>query len=295
MGIRGASRGPGHRKKRPGGFAAVLAGGGARGLAHAGALRALEHYGYKPKAIVGVSMGAVVAVTYALNPDWYACLVNLDAKGFPTPPKPSSRALLARLRALAAAERMLQDMVFGWGVGARSLERGRRLLDRLTLGKSLDDGRIAVAVVATDLGSGRRVVLDRGNAAEAARASAALAGIVPPLARNGYLLADGAYADLVPIDVARRLGGRLVVAVDPYQHPETAPPHNGVQAMLRAMEICAREHANLRFRQADIVLSPRFPFVIDTLDFTQKRVAIAAGIRAVRERLPDLRNLLDAA
>lgn len=274
-------------------FAMVLAGGGARGLAHAGALRALEHYGYRPKAVVGVSMGAVVAVTYALNPDWYAALVNLDVEGFPAAPKPSTPGLFARLRALAAAERLLQNMVFGWGIGAPSLDWGRRLLDQLTLGKTLEEGRIPVATVATDLGSGKRVVLDQGSAAVAALASAALAGIVPPLVHDGLLLVDGAYADLVPVDVARRHHTALVIAVDPYQDPGSQLPRNGVQAMLKAMEICAREHANLRFAEADLVLRPRFPFPIDTLEFFHKRVAIAAGARAVRAMLVQLRALLD--
>ena len=276
-------------------FAVVLAGGGARGLAHAGVLRALEHYGYRPTSVVGVSMGAVVAVTYALNPDWYAALVDLDVEGFPTAPRPCAPDLFARLRALAAAERLLQDMVFGWGVGARSLEWGRRLLDQLTLGKTLEEGRIPVATVATDLGSGKRVVLDHGNAAVAAHASAALAGVVPPLVHDGLLLVDGAYADLVPVDVARRSGAARIVAVDPYQDPGSQLPRNGVQAMLKAMEICAREHANLRFGEADLVLRPSFPFPIDTLEFFHKRVAIAAGARAVRTTLANLRALLDAA
>ncbi|MHA1165397.1 MAG: patatin-like phospholipase family protein, partial [Alphaproteobacteria bacterium] len=125
-------------------FALVLAGGGVRGLAHAGVLKAVEHYGFHPSAVVGVSMGAVVAVTYALNPDWYGALVNMDTEGFPDPPKASGRDLPERIRALLASERMLQDMVLGWGVGSRTLEWGRSLLDSLTLGRALEEGHIRV-------------------------------------------------------------------------------------------------------------------------------------------------------
>jgi NTE family protein len=187
---------------------------------------------------------------------------------------------------------MLQDMVFGWGVGARTLEWGRSLLENLTLERALEEGRIRVATVATDLCRGKRVVLQSGNAAEAAYASAALAGLLPPLPHNDSLLVDGCYADLVPIDVARGEDIDVVIAVDVQQQIDTHPPVNGVQAMLRAMEICSQEHAHLRFKEADFVLKPQFPFAIDTLEFSHKRVCIAAGARAVRASLNDLQKLL---
>ncbi len=273
----------------------VLAGGGVRGLAHAGVLHTLQHYGYRPRAVVGVSMGAVVAVTYALNPDWYRALVNMDTEGFPEPPTASSGDLRERIRALLASERMLQDMVLGWGVGARTLEWGRSLLDSLTLGRRLEEGHIRVATIATDLCRGQRVVLQRGNAAEAAYASAALAGLLPPMPHNESLLVDGCYADLVPIDVAKGPDIGVVIAVDVQQQIDPRPPSNGVQAMLRAMEICSQEHARLRFKEADFVVRPLFPFAIDTLEFSQKPYCIAAGSRAVRASLKDLRQLLQKA
>ena len=71
-----------------------------------------------------------------------------------------------------------------------------------------------VAVVATDLVSGERVVLSHGSAAEAAYASSALAGILPPLTRYGMLVADDAYVDIAAVDVARDLVPDSVLAVD---------------------------------------------------------------------------------
>ncbi len=275
-------------------FALVLAGGGARGFAHAGVLRALEHLGYRPKAIVGVSMGAVVAVTYALNPDWYRALKVADIRGLPDPPKAAGDSLTERIRALLASERMLQDMLLGWGVGARSLEWGQTLLRSLTLGKTLQQGRVRVATVATDLCAGRRVVFEHGSAADAAYASSALAGIFPPLIEGDRYLADGCYTDLVPIDIARGPDCDLVIAVNPQLDIDPSPPRNGIQAMLKAMDICAHEHARLRFGMADFVIQPEFPFAIDTLEFRFKRLCIAAGMRAVFRKAGALRALLNA-
>lgn len=276
-------------------FALVLAGGGARGLAHAGVLRALEHYGYRPSAIVGVSMGAIVGATYGLNPDWYQALLHMDTTGFPEPPAPRSPALGERLRSLKAYQNVAWSVLTAWGPGQRALPYGMALLGRLTLGRDLEDSALPVAAVATDLVSGGRVVLRQGKAAHALYASAALAGVLPPLEREGQLLADGAYADVAPIDVARSLGAEVVIAVQP--GPPQMPGRtvrNGVQAMIRALEICHHQHSHLRFAQADLVLEPRFPRPIDTLDFGHKAVCVAAGVRAVRAALPRLRELLGA-
>jgi predicted acylesterase/phospholipase RssA len=66
-------------------FALVLAGGGARGLAHAGVLIGLARLGLHPSALVGVSMGAIVATTYALDPHWLADLRGIDTRSLPRP------------------------------------------------------------------------------------------------------------------------------------------------------------------------------------------------------------------
>lgn len=275
-------------------FALVLAGGGARGLAHVGVLSALEHYGLYPSAIVGVSMGAMVGVTYGLNPNWYQALLSMDTRSFPQPYSARKSGVREQVRTLVAKERFVQDMLFGWGVGSKAQAQGQQILRELTQDRPLEDSILPVAAVATDLLTGQRVVIRRGNAAEAAYASGALAGILPPHATDdGQLLADGAYTDIAPVDVAREMDAEVVIAINLDQTKERQPAiHNGLQALMRALEICHYQHAHLRFAVADLVLRPPFPFAIDTLDFSQKRVCVAAGAQAVRAALPELRTLL---
>ncbi len=273
-------------------FALVLSGGGGRGLAHAGVLRALEHYGYRPQAIVGVSMGAIVGATYALNPDWYHALVNMDTRAFPEPTRPTGDDLRARIRAMLASERALLEMLLGWGVGERSVEAGMELLRNLTAGKRLEEGRIPVAVIAADIQSGQRVVFQRGPAAEALYASSALPGILPPFRRGEAMLVDGSYVDNAPVDVARNFGTEIVIAVDASQTQEPSEIRNGFQAMLRAMEICHHQHTQIRFEEADLVIKPHYPFAIETLDFNHKRLCVAVGMRAVRQSMAKLDRLL---
>jgi NTE family protein len=282
-------------ERRHGMFTLVLSGGGARGFAHVGVLRVLEAYGFRPSALVGVSMGAVVGVTYSLRDDWYAALLGADTSGFPSPLplRPTSGQDLARrVSALYAYLHAIRDVALGWGIGIHALADGERFLRKLTGDQNLEGGRIPIAVSATDLRSGERVILRSGSAARAAYASSALAGVLPPLGRSGTLLADGAYVDLAPIDVAREYGNPVVIAVDPGQLLEANEIRNGLQAVMRAFDICNRHHADLRFEEADLVLRPTFRRHIDMLDFGASRECVAAGMRVVRAHRRCLEELL---
>lgn len=276
-------------------FTLVLAGGGARGFAHVGVLWALEAQGFYPSALVGVSMGAVVAASYALNPNWRQQLIDMDTGVFPGPrglPGDQPPSWPRRVGAAWRNTRALWEMFRGWGPGERAYRDGYALLRELTRGLDLEMGKVPVAVSSTDLRTGERVVLRSGSAADAVYASAALAGVLPPLPKDGRLLCDGAYSDLAPIDVARNLGPGAVIAVDPVQPPKDTKIDNGLEALVRAVEICHMRHAELRFHEADLVLRPQFRRPIEVLEFAAKRECIAAGVRVVRERFGDLSRLL---
>lgn len=284
------------RGKQP--FTLVLAGGGARGFAHAGVLRGLDSLGYQPSAIVGVSMGAVVGATYALRSDWYRALLELDLRALPTPlrePEGARRSIANTVRWPATLMRAVWEMFFGWGAGTSARAPARAAMGRLTAERTLEEGRIEIAVCATDLVSGSRVILRTGPASDALHASAALAGIAPPLKRGGQLLADGVHADIAPIDVARAFGHPVVITIDPGQALVTGEIRNGFGAMMRALEICQLQHARLRVAKADLVLRPLFRRTIDTLDFGARRGCIAAGRRVVRTQRPEIERLLCGA
>lgn len=277
-------------------FTLVLGGGGARGFAHLGVLRALEHDGFFPQAVVGVSMGAVVGVAYAMRGGWYDAVLRMRLESFPGRSEPAggtTPGLLHRIRHVVLTLRTLVAMVRDWGPGTRARGGGLAELRKLVGPTArLESGRIPVAVAATDLRTGKRVVLRAGPAHEAVYASAALAGVLPPLESGTYLLADGAYADLAPVDVAREMGPGVVIAIDAGQPTETPGIRNGFQAIVRAMEICHHQHAALRFAAADLVLQPTFERPIDTLDFGARRECVAAGVRVVREERKTIRTML---
>lgn len=271
-------------------FTLVLAGGGARGFAHAGVLRALLHMGLAPAGLVGVSTGAIVAATYALRDDWYEALLSVDLdESFHT-----VRGWRARRtggvplgRAWVFAQ-TTWNLLTGWGASSEAVAETRAALERLLGPGRLEGGRVPVTVCATDLGTGSRAAFSSGPAAAAVYASAALAGVLPPAKLGGRLLVDGAYSDNAPIDLARRMDAPVVIAVDPSQDIGPESIENGLQALTRAMEICHLGHSHLRADAADLVLRPEFRRFVDVLDFGARRECVAAGIRAVRSRRSDI-------
>lgn len=275
-------------------FALVLAGGGARGYAHVGVIRALEHAGLVPSGIVGVSMGAVVAATYAARADWYEALMRVELSEA-VPPGSGHGSVGARDHAFGRAwgqAKTAWNLVRGWGGPDEARDVAMTVLEHLVGESRLEQGRVPVTVCATDLITGSRVEMSAGLAGPALYASSALAGILPPLERGDALLADGVYADIAPVDIARRMGPPFVVAVDPGQPTDAEGITNGLQAVMRAMEICHQSHAHLRVGGADITIHPSFDRFVDVLDFGARRDCVASGWRATRSLLDELQRVL---
>ena len=281
----------GERSQKPR-FGLILSGGGARGFAHVGALRALNHLGIYPDVIVGVSMGAAVGATYALNDDWYDALIDMDISGFPPLPDFSAPGMINYVKNLRVAQKAITGMYFGWGVGQPTADWGRAVLTKLTLNKPLDAGRIPIFATATDIVNGERVVFGSGPASDALYASAALAGILPPAEIDGRFLVDGGYCDLAPVDVAREAGADVVIVVDAATSLIQRKPANGIQAMVRALEICQNAHTHLRNRSADMVLRPNFDPPVGVLEFRHKRRCVALGARAILQSRAELLALV---
>ena len=274
----------------------ALGGGGARGFAHIGVIRALLRAGIRIDVLTGTSMGAIVAVAFALgDPEKSGIIARLE-QGHPLVPTPipprypgERESLMNRVRRLVMTERILTTNIRGWGA---PLIDAMPILNELTRGLNLEDAPIPVGVVATDLERGERALLTRGNAALAAMASAALPLIFPPVRMGGRLLVDGGFVELVPVLAARELGADVVVAVDVSDEAWGTPVRNGLEALIRAAAIASRRHTEMILQQADLVVRPRFTVPIDTLDFRRARYAIEAGLRAGREAVESIRELL---
>ena len=238
--------------------ALVLGGGGLRGFAHMGVLRAIEEAGIKPDIVVGTSAGAVVGAAYA------------------------SGMTSAQIESVARKVRLssLVDLTLSSG----GIMRGNNLADwadTLTAGVPIEKFPLRFAAVATDLQSERAVLLDRGSAGRAIQASAAVPGITVPVAyKDGHLI-DGGVASLVPVRFARAMGGHFVIAVDIYCEGPRADGLSAPSVIQRVMRTQSCLVAAPEMAEADILIAPAIGVVLDASRQEQER-AMLAGYEAAR-------------
>ncbi len=203
----------------------ALGGGGALGFAHVGVLRALEEQQIPVDYIAGTSMGAIIAGYYAagLSPDEIErTLLELDwwdiLKDKPPRRELDFRRKQEELRYLFDQELGLR----GWRLIVPSaLSSGQKLNNELQIVTrnvagltDFDQLNIPYRALATDIRTGEPVILNRGNLATAMRASMAVPGVFTPVQLEGRLLVDGGVVNNVPVDVVRRMGADVVIAVD---------------------------------------------------------------------------------
>jgi NTE family protein len=255
-------------------IALVLGGGAARGFAHIGVIRVLEQEKVPVDLVVGSSVGSLIGAMWAAERDSF----ELEWSAF----------------------QLEKDDLFDFGIANAVLGMGYAKGEKLEAfvrakvkPANIEQLKVPFAAVATDLNWGTRVVLDRGPVARAVRASSAIPGVFEPVMHQGKLLVDGGVVDNIPVDVARAKGADLVVAVDISENVGNVKIKNAVDVMLQATNIMFAESVARLRRDADVVVSPAVGDV-STLDFSQKKRCVQAGIDAARAAMPRLRAAVEA-
>jgi NTE family protein len=219
-----AQQAPAPKAERPR-VGLVLSGGGARGFAHVGVLKALEAARVPVDLIVGTSMGAIVGGLYAsgmtadelereiLAVNWGDLFDRREPRQLLSQRRKEEDFELSPVLMLG-----FRDGAFVLPTGAVSTRSLEMLLRRYTLSTrhlaSFDGLPTPFRAVATDMETGKAVVLDRGDLAAALRASMSVPGVFSPLAVDGRILGDGGLVDNLPVAVARRMGADVVIAVN---------------------------------------------------------------------------------
>lgn len=224
----------------------ALGGGGIRGLAHIGVLRALERAGVNADVICGTSVGAIIGASYAA--------------GMPTD------EMIEIVRELRWTRFMKPALRRSSVLDTTDFDA---FLDKVIAARNFDELRCSYAAIACDSETGERVVLAQGDPARAARASAAIRYVLPPVEIDGRLLIDGIHADAVPVTVTRTLGADYVIAVDVGHHRDR-----------KERELHLHGEAD---RIISIVGNKRSAW-----DFTRSLEVIAAGDAAAESLLPDI-------
>jgi NTE family protein len=279
----------------------ALGGGGARGIAHLGAIEELLEAGLCVERIVGVSIGGLVGALFAFDPDIArvqqraSAFLNsaqfrrhqqhLFGTRFARPPGTIGSRYRRLADALRANRMLYRAIRYSSILPGELLEQ---VVNHLLPDADITDARIPLSIVAVDLNSGRPVVFDKGSLRMAARASASVPGIFPPVEFEGSLLCDiGGFSDLT-LGVARAYSPGWLVAVDVGADlkPLARIP-SAVEILLRMNDIGAalfREHVTAK---ADVVILPDVGHV-EWFDFSSADAMIAAGREATRLALAEV-------
>lgn len=259
----------------------ALGGGGARGAAHIGVLKALERLGIKPDLITGTSAGGVAGALLAAD--------------YP----------VEEMIHFFQRSNISQMFAMPTGVPAFSSNAKIEKLLEETFGQiSFADLKIPLSLVTADLVSRKEVILDEGDLISALLATIALPILLPPVERDNLVLVDGGILNNVPFDIARARGATTVIAVAlnntaPYGTPsEPAPPVTGVmskvlnvtrrrptfQILSTVVDIITEQSFNARLAvsQPDLLLRPKLG-TMGLFDFHNWELGIRAGEAAVEE------------
>ena len=248
----------------------ALGGGAARGFAHIGVIQVLEENGIQPDMVVGTSAGSLVAAFYA------------------------SGKTGAQLQWLADSmdESQLTDRTVPFF--SRGMLRGEalgRYVNSQLNGAKIEDLKIPLGIVATDLQTGDGILFRRGDIATAVRASSAVPSVFEPVRIGNKDYVDGGLVSPVPVRSARQMGADIVIAVDISSRPEDAKTSDMLKVLLQTFSIMGKSISQLEMAQAEVVVRPALPDV-GSAEFTARKKSIEAGRAAMKLALPALKAAL---
>ena len=263
----------------------ALGGGTARGLAHIGVLTVLEKEGIPIDLIAGTSAGAIFGSLYAQGKD------------------------ASEIKELALdLERYKLARFIDLSLPKTGFIKGQKIKDLLVsfIGGDIrfSDLKIPFACVATDIGTGEEVVIDRGSVPEAVRASISIPGLFTVVKRGGRYLVDGGLVTPVPVALVKRMGADFIIAVNVI--PDVADrvhrvakegtkdfkAPNIIHIIVQSIYIGTYSLARSNLEGADIVIEPKVAH-IGAGDFHHAEECILQGELAAQSSVPEIKRELE--
>lgn len=247
----------------------ALGGGGARGIAHIGVIKVLASYKVPISCIAGTSSGALFGALFS---------------GGMSPHDMAREAKLAGWVKLVRFKLSKTGPIFGEGI--------EDLITSNIGKKDISDLRIPLAVVATDLRNGEKVVIRKGDLAKAVHASSAIPGLFSPVVFEGRLLCDGLVIDNVPVREVKDMGADFVIAVDVVPNVTLSNWQPNLFSVIeRALDISCRKESTESKKLADIVIDP-VKLNISALSINESDTLIKMGEDAAEAAMPAIKKAL---
>ena len=309
------------RKTRPK-VGLVLSGGGAKGMAHIGALKIIEESGIPIDMVVGTSIGSIIGGIYALGysaeemdslvraQDWNLLMKDQiqrsnvsytykeDADKFIfTLPFWNRKSLVDQTEAKPGANKGLLRNMPSALVQGQNLDQ---LFTKLSVGyqDDIDFNTLPIpfACVAVDLNTKEEVVWHKGSIVTAIRSSMSIPGYFAPVQVGDKFLVDGGMLNNLPVDVCREMGADYVIAIDLHQfHSGEDPVDQTIPEMISTMlSIMNGEKYQSGRRNSDIIIAPNTgDFGVLSFDEKSVQALVDSGIVAAQRVYPQLQSLAE--
>jgi len=279
----------------------ALGGGGARGAAHLGVMRRIAETDLAVERLVGVSMGALVGAMCAVDSQiesvQHRAIALLRSPHFASQQRllgcadhrshhDASTGIFSwyqRLKRYLTAHHQCSRVITGRSMVGNDLLR--EAIDRLIPDIDISETTVPLSIVAADLLSGQKIVLESGRLRTAVEASMAIPGIFQPVEYRGMLLCDIGTLDSLPIDIAKSYPHDLAIGVDVSQAPSVIRNcSTALDVMIRMEEIGEKMLRRKSLREADLIIRPHV-HGIAWFDFHRVEALIDAGYQAAKESL----------
>jgi len=259
---------PPHTPPKPAKIAVVLGAGASRGFAHIGVLKVLESHRIPVHMVVGTSVGSVVGSLYAYGYNPFAL-----------------QTIALAIQKDDVADYIIPDNGFIKG------EKLEKFINQKVKYTTIDKFKIPFYAVATNTQTGQEMVFGRGNTGRAVRASCSIPGIFQPVVIGKHAHVDGGVVSPVAVDVARRYGADVVIAVDISSGLSSAAPKGTMETIMQAIDIMNNRMAVIQLKNADVVIRPKVGY-IGASDFSKRHEAIMEGEKAATEAMPAINKII---
>lgn len=283
----------------------VLSGGGARGAAHIGVLKALEENRIPIDYIAGTSMGSIVGGLYAsgLNASQIEdILVNMDWNDrLSDAPSRADKQVIRKEteERFSVSGRPGIDgngLVFPQGLiqGQKILPELQRLTNHVSHIRDFSKLPIPFNAVATDIVGGEMVVLNSGDLAVAMRASMAVPSVFAPTSIGETLLVDGGLTNNLPVDIVRNMGADIIIAVDIssplLEKDEVGNLLDITDQLTRILTGVNTQQRRDMLGESDLLIEPPIG-AYSSADFNNAQKIVPIGASETLKHLPELQKL----
>ncbi len=281
--------------------ALALGGGGARGFAHIGVIKALVAHSIPIDMVIGTSMGSIVGAKYCLNPNIkkleeeimnvanHPEIKKLESFFAQTSKDKQNNFIIQKL-----LSRIKNLCLWNLQVAKRWIVRVEPMVmvfEELFREKKFSDTKIPFACVAIDLKSGKDVILQRGKILDATLASSSIPGIFAPKEHDNWLLVDGGVLFSLPARQAHTLGADFVIGVDLDLSYSRRKISSGLDVIFQADHIKSCYINKVNKQYCDWVVRPK-DLDFTWSDFSQGRECIDMGEQTTLRDIKELKRLI---